>query len=124
VFAAWLDPASLALWMCPGDVQHAEAEVDARVGGQFRILMRHGRDGYEHRGEYLVIDRPSRLSFTWISTATEFRPTVVTVELHEQGDATELVLTHQGLAAASASDHRKGWSDIVRKLGDVLSAGR
>jgi uncharacterized protein YndB with AHSA1/START domain len=39
VFAASLDPASLARWMCPGDVTSATIEVDPRVGGTFRILM-------------------------------------------------------------------------------------
>lgn len=43
VFDAWLDPASVASWMCPGPVTHASAEIDARVGGRFRIVMRHRR---------------------------------------------------------------------------------
>jgi len=37
VFAAWLDPTSLARWMCPGRVEGATAEVEPRVGGKFRI---------------------------------------------------------------------------------------
>ncbi len=54
VFAAWLDPASLAQWMRPGAVSHATVEVDPRVGGKFRIVMHRGRsDGgdVEHWGE-------------------------------------------------------------------------
>src|SRR5690349_15555451 len=81
VFAAWLDPAKLSRFMQPGDVTHTVAEVDARVGGRFRIVMEHGRGGTEHHGEYLVIDPPSRLSFTWTSANTDDRPTTVTIEL-------------------------------------------
>jgi uncharacterized protein YndB with AHSA1/START domain len=53
VFAAWIDPDSLRHWMCPGDILTAEAELDPRVGGAYRIVMK-GRTGdYDHTGEYL-----------------------------------------------------------------------
>ena len=125
VYAAWLDPASLAQWMCPGDVERATAEVEPRVGGRFRIvMMRRQGPAVEHRGEYLVMDPPSLLSFTWISAATDLIPTVVTIELFERGGETELVLTHRRLPAASVESHRGGWTDIVRKLGETLTRPR
>jgi uncharacterized protein YndB with AHSA1/START domain len=120
VFAAWLDPASLAQWMCPGDVTSAIADVDARVGGRFRIVIAHGRSDAEHTGEYLAIEPPSRLSFTWISANTEHRPTVVTVEFLKRGGGTELVLTHRRLPPTKVDAHRTGWTDIVRKLDESL----
>jgi uncharacterized protein YndB with AHSA1/START domain len=79
---------------------------------------------YEHQGEYLVIEPPSLLSFTWISAATDLRPTVVTVELHERAGATELVLTHRRLPPERIEAHRQGWTDIVRLLEAELAAGR
>ena len=123
VFAAWLDPASLATWMRPGDMTDAIVEVDPRVGGRFRILMQHAQDAYEHQGEYLAIEPPSLLSFTWISSATDLRPTVVTVELHERDGGTELVLTHRRLPPEQVDSHRRGWTDIVRLLETRLAAG-
>ena len=51
VFAAWLDPALMTRWMCPGDTSHATVELDPRVGGTFRIVMHHGRGEAEHWGE-------------------------------------------------------------------------
>ena len=122
VFAAWLDPASLAQWMRPGDVIRATVEVDARVGGKFRIVMIHGRGGEEHWGEYLTIEPPSRLSFTWMSAHTDLRPTVVTVEFLERGASTELILTHEGLPPARVDEHKKGWTAIIAKLGETLRA--
>jgi uncharacterized protein YndB with AHSA1/START domain len=121
VFAAWLDPDSLVQWMCPGDVTHASADVDARVGGRFRIVMTHGRGDAEHWGEYLEIDPPSRLVFTWISVNTDRMPTIVTVELFERDGGTELMLTHRHLPGAKVDAHRKGWADIVSKLDAVLA---
>ncbi len=125
VFAAWLDSESLAHWMRPGDVTHATVAVDPRVGGAFRIVMQGRRDGvdHEHRGEYLVIEPPSLLSFTWISRSTDYEPTVVTIEFHERGTGTELVLTHRRLAPKAVEGHRKGWTDILRVLDEALTRG-
>jgi len=125
VFAAWLDPASLATWMRPGESTDAIVEVDPRVGGRFRILMQQeqGGCGYEHQGEYLAIEPPSLLSFTWISAATDLRPTVVTVELHERDEGTELVLTHRRLPRERVDAHRQGWTDIVRLLEARVTIG-
>jgi uncharacterized protein YndB with AHSA1/START domain len=123
VFQAWLDSESLAHWMRPGSRTHATVTVDPRVGGGFRIVMEGGPDARcdDHRGEYLAIEPPSLLSFTWISKATDDKPTVVTVEFHERGGGTELVLTHRRLPAKAIEGHREGWTDIVRLLDEVLT---
>ena len=123
VFQAWLDSESLAHWMRPAGTTHATVTVDPRVGGGFRIVMEGAPHGcVEHTGEYLAIEPPSRLSFTWISKHTDQRPTVVTIEFHERGTGTELVLTHRGLPASQVEGHRRGWTDIVRLLDESLAA--
>jgi len=122
-FDAWLDPARLALFMCPGPVRSASADVDPRVGGAFRIVMRHPDGDADHWGEYLVIDRPSKLEFTWTSAATDRQPTIVTVEFIEREGGTEIVLTHRRLPPPQFDSHRKGWSDIVQKLGAAAASG-
>jgi uncharacterized protein YndB with AHSA1/START domain len=116
VFQAWLDPESLARWMRPGGATDATAEVDARVGGKFRIVMIDGPKRYEHTGEYQAIDPPRRLEFTWVSDATDHRPTVVTIEFLERDRGTELVLTHRRLPARQVESHRRGWTDILQLL--------
>jgi uncharacterized protein YndB with AHSA1/START domain len=122
VFAAWLDSESLAHWMRPGNSTHATVTVDPRVGGGFRIVMQGRPQGdVEHHGEYLAIEPPSLLSFTWISRHTGDKPTVVTIEFHERGMGTELVLTHRGLPPTEVEGHRKGWTDIVRLLDEALT---
>jgi uncharacterized protein YndB with AHSA1/START domain len=121
VFEAWLDSESLAQWMRPMDCTHATVTLDPRVGGGFRIVMEGPSHGaVEHRGEYLAIEPPSLLSFTWISPHTDQRPTVVTVELYERAGETELVLTHRGLPVKEVEGHRQGWTDVVRLLAEAL----
>ena len=122
VFAAWLDPASVAQWMKAGKAASATAELDPRVGGKFRIVMQHAGRDVEHTGEYRVIEPPSLLSFTWISDHTGNRPTLVTVELQERGGGTELTLTHRDLPDHEVDNHRRGWTGIVAELDRTLSA--
>ncbi|MGE5142644.1 MAG: SRPBCC domain-containing protein [Acidobacteriota bacterium] len=43
------------------------------------------------------------------------------MEFHERGTGTELVLTHRRLAPKVVEGHRKGWTDILRVLDEVLT---
>lgn len=65
IFDAWTQPASMAEWMTP--VGTATAEVDLRVGGRFRLVMADEHLSIEHTGEYLEIEPPHLLVFTWRS---------------------------------------------------------
>jgi uncharacterized protein YndB with AHSA1/START domain len=125
VFDAWIDPGSLAVWMAPGSVVRSEAEVDARVGGRFRIVMKGPDCDHEHTGEYLVLERPRRLVFTWISEATGGRASTVSVEISPRGRGeVELALTHEDLPDETAgAKHRSGWGDILQRLGATLATG-
>ena len=74
VFDPWTDPESLAQWMVPIAGGSTNARVDARVGGRFHIDMTGNGTTYPHDGEYLRVDRPHLLEFTWISNRDQ-RPT-------------------------------------------------
>ena len=122
VFAAWLDAEGMKSWMCPGDMS-AEAHLDPRVGGSFRIVMKGKDRNYEHTGEYQVIDPPSKLVFTWISEGTDHQPTLVTVEFFERGEHCELVLTHERFPKPEkVPGHKRGWSEIADRLAAYLTA--
>ena len=119
VFDAWLDAKRLALFMHPGPNGRSTVVTDPRVGGKFRIVMHHEKtppEGVVHTGEYLLIERPSRLVFTWISIPTENRATTVTVEFQERPGGTEVVLTHVDLPASQVEGHRRGWTEILGLL--------
>jgi uncharacterized protein YndB with AHSA1/START domain len=121
VFQAWTDPESISQWMCPGSCTTAEATLDVRTGGKFRIVMKDGEKAVEHTGEYQVVEPPSRLAFTWISKGTDQLPTLVTVDLKEAGPYCELTLTHERFVRPEAVPrHEKGWTDIVNKLAHHL----
>ena len=105
---------TVVVWPCVD----SEIQVKTRRRGRFRIVMKGPDCDHEHTGEYLVVERPRRLVFTWISESTHGRTTTVTLELVPRGpDETELVLVHEGLPDETAAGrHRSGWEDILRKL--------
>ena len=124
VFDAWTNPASIRVWMCPGSIQEAVAELDVRVGGRFRIVMREPGREVVHTGEYLEVDRPRRLAFTWVSAGTRDQVTRVAITLRRIAQRrTELVLEHEALPDEEArGSHERGWAQIAAKLDRHLSA--
>lgn len=115
LFDAWLDPEALAIWMRPGGIRKTAAKVDARVGGRYEIVMQ-GDATFPHTGEYLVIDRPKRLVFTWISNGTEQHESLVTVDFRRAGDDTEVVVTHEKLPQSQQISHTNGWASALEHL--------
>ena len=97
VFDAWLDPQSVMQWMRPGPgMTVPRVTIDARVGGRYTIVMASPDGEIPHTGEYRVIDRPSRLAFTWVSEPA--RNSVVTVDCERVSDTrTRVILSHEKL---------------------------
>jgi uncharacterized protein YndB with AHSA1/START domain len=123
VFDAWTDPASVSVWMAPDPMTVAAADIDPRVGGEFRIVMVGESGAVEHTGVYEQVSRPQRLVFTWRSPRLGDRLTRVRVELTAIPGGTRMVIEHFGVAAADASGHRRGWASIAAKLGTLVEHG-
>jgi uncharacterized protein YndB with AHSA1/START domain len=122
VYEAWVDPQGMREWMCPGDVVSAEASLDVRVGGSYRIVMKAKERDHVHTGVYQVVDPPSKLVFTWSTAETPGEMTLVTVELFPHGNESELVLTHERFAKADvAKRYEGGWGAIADKFAAYLS---
>lgn len=122
VFDAWLDPATLSRFMLPQPgMPQPEVTNDPRVGGRFEILMRHGDDLLPHGGEYLVIDRPKRLKFSWQSHYSPDDSTVTLDFAALDADTTRVTLTQEKFLHEEARDaHRGGWSNILAALDEQL----
>lgn len=118
VFQAWTTPSIMEKFMSePGTRVTA---LDLRVGGKYHIDMMYQGKSYAHDGEYLVIDRPRQLKFTWISAAAPGR-TVVTVNFVAKGQSTEVVLIHEGIATEPGmKDYEGGWAEILGWLAERI----
>src|SRR6186997_2329309 len=68
VFDEWLDPESLQEWMCPRPVRVLDVTVEPHVGGVVRIDVDDSGTRVLISGQFLTIDRPSLLRFTWANS--------------------------------------------------------
>ncbi|HEY3888201.1 MAG TPA: SRPBCC domain-containing protein [Caulobacteraceae bacterium] len=119
VFDAWIDPARAGLWLftSPTSERHS-TDLDVRVGGTWSITDRRDGVDYTALGEYLEIDRPRRLVFTF--GMPQFSPLScnVTVEIATDGDGCILTLSQDRMAPDALEPTKAGWSEMF----DVLAA--
>jgi len=137
VFRALTDPNELAQWWGAEGIYRTERwEVDLRPGGKWvcHISAPEGakpmtdRDDPPQqlvRGEYITIDPPRVLEYTWSPSWDNFAVTKVRCEIEPTPGGSRLTLIHSGFGQAGkmASDHAEGW---VRVLGWFVNyiAGR
>ncbi|HXA46597.1 MAG TPA: SRPBCC domain-containing protein [Burkholderiaceae bacterium] len=117
VFAAWSTAEMLKRWFGPGTVGVAEAQVDFRVGGVYRIVMRHD-DGRTHivNGAYRQIVANERLCFSWQWEGSE-AVTEVELTFRAAGQQTDLTLLHREFPTVESRDqHNEGWQGCLVKL--------
>lgn len=118
VFGYFTDPVKYAQWM------GSEVTIDAAPGGRYRVRM---RDGVEVSGQFVEVEEPRRIVFTWGWThdlAVAPGSTRVEVSLTEDGDGTIVVLRHHGLPdAAQREHHREGWRVYLDRLAVRATGG-
>ncbi len=116
VFDAWLDPAKASQFLFATPTgKLIRVDVDARLGGSFNITRRDG-DDIEHIGEYLEIDRPRRLVFTFGVPKFSIKMTQVSIDLKPLPSGCELTLTHEGVLPEWLESGRQGWDKILSGL--------
>lgn len=129
LFAAWTEPTELRHWWGPEGVTCVDPQVDLRVGGRYRIGNRLP-DGsiLWIVGEFEVVERPHRLIYTWRLEGGPERIERVTVRFEERGTATDVIVTHTGIATEALRDqHKHGWVgclDGLARYSDSPPAGR
>ncbi|MGJ8662052.1 MAG: SRPBCC family protein [Marinicella sp.] len=115
VFDAWFDPTKLAQFMMPmPNMQQPDITIDAKVGGKFEIIMHVGEDKLPHTGEYIAIDRPHSMCFSWLSAHSVSDSEVRLNFTPVNAGSTQVELTHVKFANEQArDDHHGGWTHIL-----------
>jgi len=126
VYAAWTDPAQLKQWFGPENVQTHDFIAEVRVGGKFRWdLTSSEGERMAVGGEYHELRPGRKIVFTWQwedDEAWENNVSIVTVELTDRDDGTELRLAHERLPnEASRDGHTRGWNSALDKLEKFVS---
>ena len=135
VFQAWTDAHQFHQWFgaaaCGGAVVET-VKLDVRVGGKYRLQIRHA-DGeyYTTVGTYREVKPPERLVFTWQFEKDgsgdeygEVEPPemLVTVELKALGQKTELTLTHENFGSGESRDrHNEGWNRCLDSVANFMA---
>jgi uncharacterized protein YndB with AHSA1/START domain len=130
VFDAWIQPTTVRKWLftMPSDEAY-HAELDARVGGRWTISARRGGVDYTALGEYLEIDRPRRLVFTFAMPQFSPNNDRLTIEIVPDGAGCILTLTQAGVDIAEElrllppgiqGGSEKGWIDMLDLLAAAL----
>ena len=124
IFHALTTPAELTAWWGPAGFTTPAIDLDLRLGGRYRFTMQPPQgEAFHLAGEFLEIDAPSRLvySFRWEEPDPDDRTTIVTLSLRDLGEATEVSLIQGEFATDARLElHRDGWTDSFTKLGQFV----
>ena len=113
-----VDPEKAVRWMGQA------ASFDLRPGGSYRLDV---IPGHTAAGEFVELDPPRRLVYTWGWEAGGPVPpgsTTIEFELVPSGEGTLLRFSHRGLPdAEAAASHAHGWDHYLARLADVAAGG-
>lgn len=116
VFDAWLNPEMMRKWFFTLEGTNKVTQNNPEVGGTWEIVDH--RDGKDYRaiGEYLEIDPPKKIVFTFKMPQFSELEDTITVELKELQQGCEMTFTH-----VIHVSHEENWeeSDIEKALGEM-----
>jgi uncharacterized protein YndB with AHSA1/START domain len=120
VFEALVTAEGVSRWWGPDAGPVLVAEIDARIGGRFRVRFRR-LEGSEHEstGTFLEIVPPERVKMSWRWTGGVEDPgeSMLEIVLRAVDGGTEVTLTHALLDnAETAKSHGDGWAGALDKL--------
>jgi uncharacterized protein YndB with AHSA1/START domain len=124
LFDAWTDPHLADGWLFTGpDSESHSAEMDLRVGGKWKVADRRGGVDYTAIGEYLEIDRPRRLAFTF--GMPQFSPAFdrVSIDIAADGKGAVMTLIQEGLPPEHIAATVEGWGKMFDALSGQLVHG-
>jgi uncharacterized protein YndB with AHSA1/START domain len=120
LFALWSQPQHMKRWMGPANFTCPEVEIDFRVGGTYRAMIKSAEHGDNwFGGAYREIEQNRRLVFTFAwdndgpSTGIE---TLVTIRFEERGGKTVQTFRQRPFLNVERRDsHVRGWNEALDK---------
>lgn len=126
VFQAITDPQQLIQWWGQkGMYRVRKFTADLRPGGRWRSDgLNDDGSSFHVSGEYLEVDPPRLLVYTWATSWDEAMKTVVRWELERSPDGTRVRLQHTGFTdAESYKRHDQGWIRVSGWMVAFLEKG-
>ena len=126
VFDAFLDKNMIGRFMFGPEIREEEIvslQNEPRVGGSFSYVVRRQGKTFSHIGEYIEIDRPHRLVFTWgVKQDPANTQSRIVIEILPIIAGCELTLTHE-MPRGQEDFVEKGkaaWGKMIDKLTEIL----
>lgn len=116
VFDAWLNPFMMKKWFFTLEGTNKVAKNDSKVGGTWEIVDHRGGVDYRAIGEYLEIDAPQKIVFTFKMPQFSELEDTITVDLKEMEQGCEMTFTQ--LIHVENEEH---WTDTdsAKALGEM-----
>ena|SRR5215831_5492461 len=127
LFQAWTNPEELKKWWQLGHGWKLTiAEVDLKVGGKYRIGLTSTQNDAKHNvtGIFQEVLAPERLVYSWTVEDSKAgnQVSIVTVEFHDKGKSSELVLRHDRLGGKdSRQSTYDGWLIVLDGLARLMA---
>ena len=112
VFAHLTDAALLTQWWPTG------AETDPRPGGAYHLWWE--GPGWHLRGQYLEVDSPSRLAFTWTWDHETIPERRVDVAVSQRDHGAHLTIRHEAGSEEEGAGYKEGWEHFIGQLQQLL----
>lgn len=129
LFDAWTNPELLVRWFGPVGCRVESASMDVVEGGKYNIVIVVKNDvEVRHFGQYVLIEAPKRLVFTWVLADQECPgsrcvhcETLVDVTFEACDAGTRIKLTQEKLPNKAALDgHKFGWTSSLESLAGMF----
>jgi uncharacterized protein YndB with AHSA1/START domain len=119
VFDAWTSPEVMRRWFhCGADWETPEADVDLRVVGNVRVVMRRP-DGTDAgaQGQYTLIERPRRLAMTWTFDDDPINQQLLELTFSESEGLTTVLLINRAISTDARREGQDwGWRGCLDQL--------
>jgi len=116
VFEVWSKAEHLARWFAPKGMEIPHCEVDFRVGGKFRIVMRGHGMASGFGGTYLAIVPNEKIH--WTSKIDGLEQEIVTIADFSDEKHGTRIKVQQTIPANRdfAAGQRQGWTETLEKM--------
>ncbi|MFZ0770002.1 MAG: SRPBCC domain-containing protein [Candidatus Sulfotelmatobacter sp.] len=127
VFQALTDPRQMLQWWGQKEMYRTtKFETDVRVHGKWMSAgVSATGETFQVSGEYLEVDPPRLLVYTWLATWTGALQTTVRWELESHNGGTLVKIHHSGFAghADAAQSHGQGWERVLSWMQAFVEKG-
>ncbi len=113
LFQAWIDPEIMKKWFFTTEPTNKLTENDARLGGTWKVIDEREGNTYEALGEYIEMNTPNRLVFSFKMPQFSNTEDRITIEFKSLQQGSEMTFTQEIIVP-----HEAGWGDVEISLAE------